>query len=161
LPHQLVESFKSTFEEVADADLLIHVVDSTHPDRERQIQTVLSVLEELKLAHKPIVTVFNKIDKGAESIIDQEVLLPIQGPMCRASGLTGLGVFEVLKKIEEVLSHSRGQQMTYLIPHNQGKILNDLYTNGQVIEVETLDEGIKVKVALPEKWRNLYQEYVL
>ncbi|MFC1510927.1 GTPase HflX [Candidatus Margulisiibacteriota bacterium] len=71
LPHQLVVAFRATLEEVTEADLLLHVVDASHPCFEDQISAVYTVLEELKCATKPMVTVFNKIDKLAEPINDK------------------------------------------------------------------------------------------
>jgi GTP-binding protein HflX len=67
LPHHLVESFKSTLDEVRESDILLHVVDLSHPNFEEQMQVVLETLQELKAADKPILTVFNKIDRWEEA----------------------------------------------------------------------------------------------
>lgn len=70
LPHHLIEAFKSTLEEAAYADLLIHVVDATHPDAERHMEVVMETLESLDAVNKPMMTVFNKCDReGARSDI--------------------------------------------------------------------------------------------
>lgn len=63
LPHQLIESFKSTLDEVIEADVLLHVVDVSHPQFEEQMNTVNETLAEIGAINKPVITVFNKIDK--------------------------------------------------------------------------------------------------
>src|SRR5258708_19219515 len=63
LPHHLIESFKSTLDEVREADLLLHVVDMSHAQYEEQITVVNTTLTELKIAEKPTITIFNKMDK--------------------------------------------------------------------------------------------------
>ncbi len=71
LPHHLVESFKSTLDEVREADVLLHVVDMSHPQYEEQITVVNTTLAELKIAEKPTITIFNKMDKYEEEAFDQ------------------------------------------------------------------------------------------
>ncbi len=71
LPHHLVESFKSTLDEVREADVLLHVVDISHPQYEEQLTVVNKTLAELKVAEKPVITIFNKMDKYEEEAFDQ------------------------------------------------------------------------------------------
>jgi GTP-binding protein HflX len=71
LPHHLVESFKSTLDEVREADVLLHVVDISHPQYEEQIAVVNNTLAELKIAEKPTITIFNKMDKYEAEAFDQ------------------------------------------------------------------------------------------
>jgi GTP-binding protein HflX len=71
LPHHLVESFKSTLDEVREADILLHVVDTSHPQYEEQIGVVNKTLQELKAFEKPILTIFNKMDLYVEKHFDQ------------------------------------------------------------------------------------------
>jgi GTP-binding protein HflX len=71
LPHHLVESFKSTLDEVREADILLHVVDVSHPQYEDQIGVVNKTLQELKAFEKPILTIFNKMDLYAERTFDE------------------------------------------------------------------------------------------
>jgi GTP-binding protein HflX len=77
LPHNLVESFKSTLDEVREADILIHVVDISHPNFEEQILTVNRTLQELDAINKPILLVFNKIDAFSYIEKDEDDLTPI------------------------------------------------------------------------------------
>lgn len=83
LPHHLIESFKSTLDEVREADILLHVVDISHPQHEDQIGTVNKTLQELKAFEKPILTIFNKIDSYAEKNFDDWLSQPIKDEIFR------------------------------------------------------------------------------
>jgi GTP-binding protein HflX len=93
LPHHLVESFKSTLDEVREADILLHVVDASHPQYEDQIGVVNKTLQELKAFEKPILTIFNKMDLYEEKNFDewledevkQEILLELREKWERAT----------------------------------------------------------------------------
>lgn len=80
LPHQLVESFKSTLDEVREADLLLHVVDVSHPQAEDQLKVVTETLKEIGAGDKPIFTIFNKIDAYTYTPMDQEDLTAVETP---------------------------------------------------------------------------------
>ncbi len=98
LPHQLVSAFRATLEEVVEADLILHVIDASDPDREEKQQTVLDVLKEIGAAGHPLLTVYNKadlLDAGAESLdsIDTEILV---------SAVTGEGLERL---VEQIVAH--------------------------------------------------------
>lgn len=155
LPHQLIESFKSTFEEVADADLLIHVIDVSHPDRLQQVQTVESVLKDLGLNDKPIIKVMTKMDRIEEAPV-------IEGPagdVISVSGLKGFGMETLLHSIEAKLSDSSYRKMQLLIPHQNGKVLNDIYTHGCVLSTTSTEVGSMIEVNLPPKWQAVFKEF--
>lgn len=97
LPHQLIASFRATLEEVTEADLLLHVVDLSHPNFEDQIKAVFTVLEELKAAAKPIITVFNKTDRLNGRI--SEELLKKYEPAIAVSALQGKGLEELKNQL--------------------------------------------------------------
>lgn len=148
LPHQLVEAFKSTFEEVAGANLLIHMIDSSHPNYLEQIATVNSVLKELNLDKKPTIEVMNKYDvshiKKAGSI--------------SISAKTGEGIDILLQEISTKLSESL-KQVELFVPYSKSKLLNDIYKNCRVISKEDQDEGTLILVSVNEKWFNRLQEF--
>ena len=158
LPHQLIESFKSTFEEVAGSDLLIHVIDASHPNRDRQMKTVDKVLQELDLHHKPIIRVMNKMDQVSGELCSEDLNLQ-DSDVIQASGLTGLGLDALLKCIEAKLSECYYRRMQLLIPHQLGHVLSNLYTHGCVINQTSTEEGSMVDVNLSPSWQNLYEEY--
>lgn len=97
LPHHLVTSFKSTLEEVVGADLILHVVDISAPDYERQIEAVYDVLDELDVLEKKIITVFNKIDIASD--IDISLLEDIYAPFVVVSAIDGQGIDQLLALI--------------------------------------------------------------
>lgn len=100
LPHQLIAAFRATLEEVTEADLLLHVVDISHPYFEDQITAVFTVLEEIKSAAKPIITVFNKVDKLKKKV--SKKLLKKHQPAVAVSALTG----ENLDELRGILSRT-------------------------------------------------------
>lgn len=158
LPHQLIESFKSTFEEVAGSDVLIHVIDASHPDRAQQIATVENILVELGLNNKPMIRVMNKIDK-LEVNLFQNSLLDGSSHVVKVSGLEGFGMDHLLCKLEDKLSQCYYRRMNLLIPHAQGKVLNGIYTHGCVLSSKTTEQGSVVEVDLPKKWQNVYRQF--
>jgi GTP-binding protein HflX len=96
LPHDLIESFRATLEEVTEADLLIHIVDISHPNFIEQINSTYKVLEDLSAITKPMLTVFNKLDRY---IGDSRVLLNKYSPAVAISALIGTGIKELTDKI--------------------------------------------------------------
>lgn len=158
LPHQLIESFKSTFEEVADSDVLIHVIDASHPDRTQQIHTVELILKELELSHKPIIKVMNKIDLIDEEQ-DKNHFNEGKELLSRVSSIKQTGLNDFQTKLEETLNKHYYQVMQLMIPHGKGKVLNDIYTHGSVMETENREDGTLVTVNLPQKWKNKYAQF--
>lgn len=131
LPHELVASFRSTFSEAIEADLLLHVIDTSQPNFEEQMEAVTSVLHEIKITDKPIIYVFNKMD-----IIDsagrKEALLKNypDGVFISASKKTGLN--ELLIQIRK-LAFGSYVRKTLSIPLSEGKILASIYNSGRVL----------------------------
>lgn len=158
LPHQLIESFKSTFEEVADSDLLLHVIDANHPNRTQQIQTVQNLLIELDLNHKPLIRVMNKMDCFEMDLFEHQFING-ENNTVKVSGLTGLGIDHLLQKIEASLSENYYQRMNLLIPHQQAKEINALYTYGSVLSLTSTLQGSMIQVDLPPRWQNVYRQY--
>jgi GTP-binding protein HflX len=100
LPHTLVEAFKATLEEVKEADILLHVIDSSHPEVNRQIQDVYKVLRELGADQKPIISVYNKVDKLPQGDA-YEKILQAQGKGIAISALMGYGIEDLDQAIQE------------------------------------------------------------
>jgi len=134
LPHHLVESFRSTLDEVADNDVLLHLVDASSPEWEAQREVVLSVLKELDAGDKPVLTVFNKCDlAGADEIYAEP-------DSCRISALDGRGAPEMLQKLADMLERGL-HRLTIRLPAGEGKLLNMLYKDGNVLEMEYDEQG--------------------
>ena len=106
LPHTLVEAFKATLEEVKGADILLHVIDSSHPEVDRQIQDVYKVLQELGADQKPIISVYNKVDKLSPDEADEKILR-VRGRGIAISALKGYGIEDLLEAIRDELQRIR------------------------------------------------------
>ena len=104
LPHHLVEAFKSTLEEAKYSDLILHVVDASNPQKEKQMEAVYDTLKQLGANESPIITAFNKIDllNGDEILKD-----PNAEAVVRISGKNGEGTDQLLEQIEKILQKQK------------------------------------------------------
>ena len=153
LPHSLVAAFRATLEEVADADLLIDVVDGSDPERDFQIQTTQSVLEEIGADGIPCLTVFNKCD-----LADGEILDETGSGAYFISALRGDGMEELLGAIRAGLFADR-QEAVLLVPYTDGASLSYVCRNTQVLSMEYLPEGTKVRTILQKEDHERLRDY--
>jgi GTP-binding protein HflX len=144
LPHGLVEAFKSTLEVVAEADLLLHVVDASSPDPEAQIDAVHSVLGEIHAGEVPELLVFNKLDTAPEEARRQVKLHP--GSVA-ISASTGQGVEDLLTALSERL-RAVAEVVELLVPYDRGDVLAALHREGEVLSSVHDDAGIRVRARL-------------
>jgi GTP-binding protein HflX len=138
LPHQLVEAFRSTFEEIAGADLIVHVVDASHPDPSGQISTVRAVISDVDAADIDELVVFNKID-----LVDDATRLALRGmePGCvLVSARTGEGIDELLETIAKRIP-SPEIKIHALIPYDKGSLISKIHLNGKLLHSEHLETG--------------------
>jgi GTPase len=167
LPHQLVDAFKSTLEEVRSADLLLHVVDATHPRWEEQKAVVEEVLEEIGASDRPVLIVLNKLDRApteSEAGSDEEQsptwrrLLAGVGPngtegkpeTLGISALTGLGITPLLHGIERRLA--QGREIVHVdLPFASGKTLAWLRRSGKVLEEAYSETAVSVTALVSHK----------
>ena len=163
LPHQLVDAFKSTLEEVRSADLLLHVVDATHPRWLEQKAVVEAVLEEIGAEGQPILTVFNKLDRLPEKSESDEACPWLQarpgddrveeeseGEGFGISALTGMGLTPLLRAIERRLERER-EVIHVDLPLSAGKTLAWLRRNGKVLEEAYSETAVSVSALLSSK----------
>ena len=146
LPHELVEAFRSTLEEVNKSDLLLHVVDAADEDPDRQIAAVRGVLGEIGAAGISELIVINKID--AADPVTVERLLSVYPGSLAISALDGRGIEELLDGIGDALSENSAD-VELLIPYDHGETLALAHRLGQVLSQEHADGGTSVKVRLP------------
>lgn len=152
LPHQLVEAFKSTFEEAGQSDLLIHVVDAAYPDFRHRVEVVNKVLKELELDSIPKIEAMNKMDvAGFHFNGNVRDVIPVSAK--EKTGLEDL-MKEIDRKLTETLS-----PMKLFLPHPYGNLLSSLYAHGRVFNFMDKSNGIEVEVALPEKWKRKFSRY--
>jgi GTP-binding protein HflX len=147
LPHQLVEAFRSTLEEVADSDVIIHVVDAAHPDPAGQLQTVRDVIGEVGARDIPELVVFNKADLISDD--DRLVLRGLEPTALFASARTGEGIDEVLAALAELLPRP-AVELHILVPYNRGDIVSRLHVQGRVIDTEFSEAGTLVHARVSE-----------
>ena len=136
LPHQLVEAFKATLEELEYADLLLHVIDVSNPEWQQQAQVVENLILELGAGELPRIDVFNKCD-----CIPAGEIMPHGRDICAISARTGEGVDELLEMIGERLD-AGSRRVTLHIPYDKGGVLDQLYREAKVEDVaygETID----------------------
>jgi GTP-binding protein HflX len=149
LPHHLVASFRATLEEVMEADLLLHVVDASHPSWEEQVQVVEDVLGQLAGRRPPVLLVFNKADRlpGAQRAALQERLAAIAPGSVLVSALEPGGLEPLRAALGEAVRRSR-PVVELRIPAGQGKLLADVHRSGEVLGQKTDGENLLVRARL-------------
>jgi len=147
LPHQLVEAFRSTLEEVSESDLILHVVDGSHPDPEGQIAAVREVFAEIGASEVPEIIVINKVDAADPLVVKQ--LLAREPHAVVVSAHTGEGIDELLLAIEADLPRP-AERVDVVVPYARGDLMSLVHTQG---EIETLDhtaDGTHLVARVPE-----------
>lgn len=150
LPHHLVSAFKATLEELAYADLLLHVVDVSDPNWELHAQTVDKVIEQLGAQEIPRVMVYNKADKCME--------LPPARDGVLFSAKTGEGTEALLSAIEQALGRGK-HEMQLCIPYSDGAVLDVLHREAQVVSLDYAENGTLVTVIVDDKLCGKLQGY--
>ena len=146
LPHQLIAAFKSTLEETLDADLLVHVIDVSHPLYKEQSEAVYRVLQEVGAQDKPVLSVFNKIDKLPQDSGLLEQLRAIPESVC-ISAKKQIGLEKLLSVITEKLK-LKSIEVTLLIPYSDSGAAAKLFEESTVLSQDYEAEGIKMTVRL-------------
>ncbi|SLM99704.1 GTP-binding protein HflX [Brevibacterium yomogidense] len=147
LPHQLVEAFRSTLEEAAGADLVVHIVDGSHPDPGGQISAVREVLADASAAELPELLVFNKAD-AAEPAALAGLLLDHPGSLA-VSAQTGAGLDELRAAIARMLP-AMAHELTVLVPFDRGELVSRVYDRGTVLDERFLPEGTLLQARVDE-----------
>jgi GTP-binding protein HflX len=156
LPHQLVEAFKATLEELAEADVLVHVVDASHPALDDHVAAVDGLLAELELPARPVVMALNKADRvdgraSIEALVERFDGVPV-------SALTGEGIHALLARIHRALAPG-ALQVTLRIPYRDGPALAACYDKGRVLARADEADGIRLTVELPHRLAGSLEAY--
>jgi GTP-binding protein HflX len=149
IPHSLIEAFKSTLEEVWSADLLLHLVDMTHPLYEAQIDVVASVLRDIGAGETPYLMVPNKIDL-APSMPYRRLMENGARGVCPISALTGKGIPQLLEMLAKMLDEGKEQRRFCFSP-SQGHLLALLRQRGRILEEHYVESGIEVTALITPK----------
>ncbi|WP_153456203.1 GTPase HflX [Streptomyces smaragdinus] len=148
LPHHLVEAFRSTMEEVGDSDLILHVVDGSHPDPEEQLAAVREVIRDVGAQDVPEIVVINKADAADPHVMAR--LLRIEKHAIAVSARTGQGIPELLAMIDEELPRPR-IELTAVVPYTHGGLVSRVHAEGEVLSEEHTAEGTMLKARVHEE----------
>jgi GTP-binding protein HflX len=157
LPHDLVAAFRATLEEVADADLLVHVIDGAHPRWAEQMAAVEDVLVELGAAETPRVNAINKLDR-----ITREALRDIQAEIPEAvpiSALHRVGLVNLLRRISQRMPDP-ARRVNLVIPYADGRVLAQIYAHGRVLRRDDRDDGVAVEAEIPASTLDRFRAYL-
>lgn len=156
LPHQLVEAFRSTLEEVAASDLILHVVDGSDPDPEGQLSAVRKVLADIDAQDIPELVVINKAD-AADPYVINRIKLHEKNSIA-ISALTGEGIDELVALIETQLPHPQ-LDIKATIPYDRGDLLARAYREGNVLSRTDTEIGTVIVAKVPEPLANVLEEF--
>jgi len=156
LPHQLVEAFRSTLEEVGASDLILHVVDGSDPDPEGQLSAVRKVLADIDAHNIPELVVINKADAADPFVIDRIKLH--EKNAITVSALTGQGIAELVSMIEAQLPHPQ-LDIKATVPYDRGDLLARAYREGNVLSRTDTELGTVIIAKVPESLANALEEY--
>jgi GTP-binding protein HflX len=158
LPHQLIDAFKSTLEEVSDSDLIVHVVDGSDPDPLEQFNSVREVLQEIKADNIPEIIAVNKCDR-----IDDEIMGNLKRIFPEAifvSAHSGLGIDDLLKEIDDRLPDP-SVEMMLTIPYSRGDLLAKVHEDGKVLQTEHNDIGTQIHAFVPAELAHLLKQIII
>jgi len=156
LPHKLVHAFKATLEEVSESSLILLVIDASDSNWEKKQDAVQKVLNEIGLAEKERIILFNKADQMKDSKILDKYLR--QGNCFLISAVEGTGITGFLEFLEGTLFQC-WQKKKYLFSYQEGEFLNALYQIGRVYKVEYLEDGILVSSEIPSQYEAKWKKW--
>lgn len=160
LPHNLVKAFRSTLEEVKNADLLLHVIDYSDESYREHMKVTEKTLEELGAGKIPVICVFNKLDlKAGEVLTGEEEYPRIAGNNIFMAAGKGVGIEELVSLIEKNLFGKR-KEYELMIPYTAGGVFSDLSGKAYIKAYEYREAGIYVRAALDEEMAGRYKKYV-
>ncbi|RDC48846.1 GTPase HflX [Acinetobacter sp. RIT592] len=155
LPHDLVEAFKATLEEVHYADLIVHVVDATNDSFEIQENTTKNVLKELDANDKPTIMAYNKIDR-----LDLDIYPKNQENTVYISAKQGINMDKLIDMIQNALMENT-HKVNLLLPYDKGDVFNKLKNKYNIEKFEYVENGIELTVDLDEEDYNMYKSYII
>lgn len=155
LPHHLVQAFRATLEELQYADILLHVVDASDPNREEHMQVVYQTLRDLGCADTPVITVFNKMDREVELPLPMDKMAR---DMVQISAKNGDGMDILLERVEKLLQSFR-RSMTALVPYTEGGLIGWVHGRCEIIREEHTGEGVLLAVYVDEESANRLAKY--
>ena len=155
LPHGLIKAFKATLEEVKYADVLIHVVDASNASRQEQMAVVYKTLKDLKCENKPIITVYNKVDKEVEMPLPKD---DFAMECLSISAKANLGVDKLLDEVERIVKSFK-KAVKVILPYDKGGLLNMVYNSCEIVNQEHRAEGVYIECYADDEMQNRLREF--
>ncbi len=154
LPHHLVDAFRATLEELEYADLLLHVIDASDPNRQEHIQVVDSLIAKLAKPGTKVLRCYNKAD------LADPMDIPVGEDVVKMSAKHGMGMEELLSAIEGALGQSR-HKITVCLPYSMGGMVETLHNNAQVLSTDYTAEGIVVETVVDDILYGRLRDYII
>ena len=158
LPHELIDAFRSTLEEVSGADLIVHVVDGSHEDPASQIAAVREVIREIGGAKVPEIIALNKVD-----IADPEIVRNLQreeSEVIPISVHSGFGIEELMRRIESALPRPK-VELCVLIPYDRGDLVSRMHEHGEILSEKYLADGTSIHGLVDEAMAHQLREFAV
>ncbi|GFI62164.1 GTPase HflX [Clostridiales bacterium] len=157
LPHHLIQAFRATLEEMKYADVLLHIVDASNPERAGQMETVYNTLRDLGYGETPVITVFNKMDRNVELPLPKDDTARYN---TRISAANGEGLDILLETIEKLIKSFK-KPIKVLLPYSEGKLMSMIYEKCEIISEEHREEGILAGIYADQEMENRLDKYTL
>ncbi len=157
LPHHLIQAFRATLEELKYADILLHIVDASNPNREEHMEVVYDTLQDLGCGDTPVITIYNKMD------CDVELPLPMDKQardMVQISAQKGQGLEEMLARVETLLKSFR-RSMKVLLPYTEGTLAGWVHGRCEILAEEHQADGVYLEIFVDEEAENRLSKYRL
>jgi GTP-binding protein HflX len=157
LPTTLVAAFRATLEEIAEADLLIHVIDITHPQAHEQARAVYQTLSDIQADHIPILTALNKIDRLTDPDHAREALSDFPSAVA-ISAVTGEGITDLLEKTHTYL-YEDYIPIHIVLPYQEGGLITIFHEQGQVERLEQISGGVEIQGRIPGRLLSYFHKF--
>ena len=152
LPHNLVKAFRSTLEEVCDADLLVHIIDISNPNYKNQIDVTNETLSQIGADNIPMIYVYNKIDLiDLDKLDDNEILI---------SAKRGIGIDRLIESICKKVFEDY-IRFKLKIPYSEGKMISNIMENATILDSEYIEDGVIFNIEFSEKEYVKYKQYII
>jgi GTP-binding protein HflX len=158
LPTQLVAAFQATLEEIAEADLLLHLVDITHPNAQAQAKSVHATLSEIGAGHIPVITVLNKIDRLSRPDEARQALISYPNSVA-ISALSGIGMEDLLHEITHAL-YETSVPILVRLPYQEGQLISLFHEQGQIEKLEHERGGVLMQGYIPGRLIARFQPFL-
>ena len=157
LPHHLIRAFRATLEEMKYADILIHVVDASNPDRAQQMSTVYSTLKDLGCEKTPVITAFNKMDRDVELPLPPDTTAR---QTVKISALDGKGTEELALAVETLIKSFK-KHIKVVVPYSEGKLMAMVYSRCEIINEEHREDAICADLYADSEMVNRLEQYTV